>query len=89
MNSVERLLHYANELEREAPAIIEESRPEKSWPEHGAIQMNKIVMSYRKGLPPVLKGLSLDIKAGEKVGVVGRTGAGKSSIMMVSFLFLR
>lgn len=82
MNSVERLLHYANELEREAPAVIESARPPTSWPEHGAIKMDKLVMSYRHGLPPVLKGLSLDIHAGEKIGVCGRTGAGKSSIMV-------
>lgn len=86
MNSVERLLHYANELEREAPAVIEAVRPPTSWPEHGAIKMDKLVMSYRHGLPPVLKGLSLDIHAGEKIGVCGRTGAGKSSIMVSRIL---
>jgi ABC-type multidrug transport system fused ATPase/permease subunit len=39
-------------------------------------------MAYRPGLPPVLKGLSMDIKPAEKIGIVGRTGAGKSSIMI-------
>lgn len=72
MNSVERILHYANELEQEAPAVIEENRPEKEWPAHGAIEFKNVVMSYRKELPPVLKGLSISIGAGEKVGVIGR-----------------
>ncbi|KAK4704538.1 lysophospholipase, partial [Phenoliferia sp. Uapishka_3] len=85
MNSVERLVHYADELEREAPAVIEGSRPPSEWPAHGAIELKKVVMSYRVGLPPVLKGLSLSVGAGEKIGVVGRTGAGKSSIMMALF----
>ena len=42
-------------------------------------------MSYREGLPAVLKDISVDIKGGEKIGVVGRTGAGKSSIMLALF----
>jgi ATP-binding cassette subfamily C (CFTR/MRP) protein 1 len=47
--------------------------------------MDSVVMSYREGLPPVLKGISLSVKGGEKVGVIGRTGAGKSSIMSALF----
>nr|CRX78939.1 hypothetical protein ls5930a1_00008 [Leucosporidium scottii] len=85
MNSVERILHYANELEQEAPAVIEDNRPPADWPANGAIEFKKVVMSYRPELPPVLKGLSLSIGAGEKIGVVGRTGAGKSSIMQALF----
>ncbi|BGP15223.1 hypothetical protein JCM10213_000825 [Rhodosporidiobolus nylandii] len=85
LNSVERVLHYANNLEQEAPRVIEENRPPKEWPVGGRIQFKDVVMSYRPELPPVLKGLSLDVKAGEKIGVVGRTGAGKSSIMLTLF----
>ncbi|KAM0788854.1 hypothetical protein ACM66B_002939 [Microbotryomycetes sp. NB124-2] len=85
MNSVERVLHYGNHLEQEAPAVIEDRRPDKEWPSQGAIEFNKVVMRYRPELPPVLKGLSLSISAGEKIGVVGRTGAGKSSIMQALF----
>ncbi|KAL8290351.1 hypothetical protein RQP46_002609 [Phenoliferia psychrophenolica] len=85
MNSVERLCHYADELEREADAVIVDARPPAEWPAHGAIELKQVVMSYRAGLPPVLKGLSLTVGAGEKIGVVGRTGAGKSSIMMALF----
>ncbi|GAA5952191.1 hypothetical protein JCM8115_003528 [Rhodotorula mucilaginosa] len=85
LNSVERLLHYANKLEREAPAVIEDNRPPESWPAGGAIEFKNVVMSYRPDLPPVLKGLNLSVRAGEKIGVVGRTGAGKSSIMQTLF----
>ncbi|GAA6031091.1 hypothetical protein JCM8097_004000 [Rhodosporidiobolus ruineniae] len=85
LNSVERVLHYANNLEREAPAVIEDNRPPQEWPSGGQISFKDVVMKYRPDLPPVLRGLSLDIKEGEKIGVVGRTGAGKSSIMLTLF----
>ena len=63
-------------LDSEAPAVIENYRPEGSWPKEGAIQFNNVQMRYRVGLPLVLKGISLDIKAQEKIGIVGRTGSG-------------
>ncbi|GAA5902364.1 hypothetical protein JCM6882_000511 [Rhodosporidiobolus microsporus] len=85
LNSVERVMHYANNLEREAPAVIEDSRPPAEWPKDGGVEFKDVVMSYRPELPPVLKGLNLSIKPGEKIGVVGRTGAGKSSIMLTLF----
>ncbi|KAF9914155.1 hypothetical protein BX616_008850 [Lobosporangium transversale] len=85
MNAVERLHHYAEELTVEAPTIIPDNRPDDSWPSNGAISIRNLEMRYRPGLPSVLHDLSLDIKGGEKIGVVGRTGAGKSSIMMALF----
>lgn len=72
MNSVERIFHYGHELEQEAPEVIDDARPPQDWPARGAINFNNVVMSYRPELPPVLKGLNLSIKAGEKIGVVGR-----------------
>ncbi|KAG6381932.1 ABC transporter [Boletus reticuloceps] len=82
MNSVERIVHYANELEQEPRCQIKDSTaPPPSWPFEGRIVMKDIFMEYRPDLPPVLKGLSMDIASGEKIGIVGRTGAGKSSIM--------
>lgn len=81
MNSVERVVHYATEIEQEAPHVIPDSKVPESWPSAGHVELKNIVLSYRPGLPAVLKGISMTIKAGEKIGIVGRTGAGKSSIM--------
>ncbi|KAH3916024.1 hypothetical protein HBH56_067840 [Parastagonospora nodorum] len=83
MNSTERIHHYGTELEEEAPLHMGEVRP--TWPEHGEIVFNDVQMRYRDGLPLVLKGLDMHVRAGERIGVVGRTGAGKSSIMSALF----
>ncbi|KAK4055919.1 hypothetical protein OIO90_003176 [Microbotryomycetes sp. JL221] len=85
MASAERLLFYQHQLEQERPAFIESSAPPSTWPLHGSIEFDKVVMSYRPGLPAVLRGLSMSVTGGSKIGVVGRTGAGKSSIMMALF----
>jgi ABC-type bacteriocin/lantibiotic exporter with double-glycine peptidase domain len=47
-------------------------KPRETWPERGAIDFDNITMSYRPGLPKVLKGISMNIRGGEKIGVVGR-----------------
>lgn len=73
MASVERLWHTASELPQEAPAHIGETTPPPEWPEHGGIRFENIELRYRPELPPVLRDLSLEIKPGEKVGVVGRS----------------
>jgi ABC-type bacteriocin/lantibiotic exporter with double-glycine peptidase domain len=57
---------------QEAPHEIESSKPDAKWPSYGAIQFNDVKMSYRPGLPLILHGISLSIKSGEKIGVVGR-----------------
>lgn len=85
MNSVERLHSYATYLPQEAPAIITENRPRETWPEKGEIKFEKASMAYREGLPLALKDLTVSIKSNEKVGICGRTGAGKSSIMGTLF----
>ena len=81
MNSVERVCHYAIKLPQEADYVIEATEPEKSWPSQGEIEFDKVSFAYRDGLPLVLKGLSFKVSPGEKIGICGRTGAGKSSIM--------
>ncbi|KAF9237596.1 putative YOR1-ABC transporter [Melanogaster broomeanus] len=84
MNSVERV-HSGYHHTPGGPHEIESSKPQADWPSHGALEFNDVKMSYRPGLPLVLNGISLSIKGGEKIGVVGRTGAGKSSLMLALY----
>jgi ATP-binding cassette, subfamily C (CFTR/MRP), member 1 len=85
MSSVERILYYTDNIEPEAPDVIPENDPpEGSWPAKGEITLTNASMRYRDG-PLVLKHLSLTVKAGEKIGVCGRTGSGKSSLMIALF----
>ncbi|KAJ7175337.1 multidrug resistance-associated ABC transporter [Mycena filopes] len=83
MNSVERIITYA-ELPAEGAATTPEDPP-SSWPERGEIKFKQVEMAYREGLPLVLKGVTFDVRPGEKVGIVGRTGAGKSSLLQALF----
>ncbi|KAG1750098.1 ABC protein, partial [Suillus lakei] len=88
MNAVERLVQYvAGDTipPQEAPYEIEERKPPAQWPDHGVVEFNDVKMAYRPGLPNVLRGISVKIRGGEKIGVVGRTGAGKSSLMLALF----
>jgi ABC-type bacteriocin/lantibiotic exporter with double-glycine peptidase domain len=72
MNSVERVVHYATEIEQEAPHHLPDQTPASPWPTEGCVEFKDVVFKYRPELPPVLKGLSMSIKAGEKIGIVGR-----------------
>ncbi|KAF3065037.1 Multidrug resistance-associated protein 5 [Daldinia childiae] len=83
MNAVERLQYYGTQLEEEAPEHTIDVRP--TWPEKGDIIFDNVEMRYRANLPLVLKGLSMHVRGGERIGIVGRTGAGKSSIMSTLF----
>lgn len=83
MNATERLHYYGTALEEEAPLHTIDVR--KSWPESGEIIFDNVQMRYRENLPLVLSGLSMHVKGGERIGIVGRTGAGKSSIMSTLF----
>ncbi|CAE6500425.1 unnamed protein product [Rhizoctonia solani] len=81
------VLQYTSsgDIPQEKPYVQIDKTPPKTWPDHGAIEFHDLVMSYRPGLPPVLRGVSLRVRGGEKIGVVGRTGAGKSSLMAALF----
>ncbi|GMF70933.1 unnamed protein product [Aspergillus oryzae] len=82
--SVERVLEYAS-LPSEAPEVIFKHRPAIGWPAQGAVSFKNYSTRYRPGLDLVLKDINLDIKPHEKIGVVGRTGAGKSSLTLALF----
>ncbi|KAJ3052959.1 hypothetical protein HK097_005357 [Rhizophlyctis rosea] len=84
MNSVERIQEYTS-LEQEPPMIVESHRPPVSWPQEGAVQVKDLVVRYAADSPPVLKSISFDVKPREKVGIVGRTGAGKSTLSLAFF----
>ncbi|KAI8895406.1 P-loop containing nucleoside triphosphate hydrolase protein [Globomyces pollinis-pini] len=85
-NAIERLSVYCDQLPMEAAEVLEKDPNKESWPSKGEIQFQGISMSY-PSRPDVLvlKNLSLDVKAGEKVGVIGRTGSGKSTLMQALF----
>ncbi|KAF9132827.1 hypothetical protein BGW39_011213 [Mortierella sp. 14UC] len=87
LNSVERVAEYMN-LEEEPAAIIEGSRPPASWPHAGEIVIDHLTMKYAPDAPAVIKDVSFTIKAGEKIGVVGRTGSGKSTFAISLFRFM-
>ncbi|ESP02879.1 hypothetical protein LOTGIDRAFT_110718, partial [Lottia gigantea] len=82
--SVERVLEYSK-IESEAALINFDNRPSSNWPDHGSITWSNYQVRYRQGLDLVLKGVSCDILGGEKIGIVGRTGAGKSSMLLTLF----
>ncbi|KAJ1882836.1 hypothetical protein LPJ57_000651 [Coemansia sp. RSA 486] len=84
MIQLERVVEYA-QLPSEAPKIIEDNRPAKLWPEQGMVEFEGYSTRYRDGLDLVLKDLSFRVEPRQKVGIVGRTGAGKSSLTLALF----
>uniref|UniRef100_A0A8B9JMS0 Cystic fibrosis transmembrane conductance regulator n=1 Tax=Astyanax mexicanus TaxID=7994 RepID=A0A8B9JMS0_ASTMX len=83
MTSVERVMEYT-ELENEAPWETQ-VRPPPEWPNKGLITFDQVNFSYSSDGPVVLKNMSAMIRPKEKVGIVGRTGAGKSSLISALF----
>ncbi|CBQ72946.1 probable YCF1-Vacuolar ABC transporter responsible for vacuolar sequestration of glutathione-S-conjugates [Sporisorium reilianum SRZ2] len=82
--SVERVMSYTD-LVSEAAYEVPEQAPPSEWPSKGEVSMQSYSTRYRRELGLVLKKLNLDIQAGERIGVVGRTGAGKSSLTLALF----
>lgn len=83
MNATERLHYYGSSLEEEAPLHTISVR--ESWPETGEITFKNVFVRYRPGLPLIISNFSIQIRSGERIGIVGRTGAGKSSILLTLF----
>ncbi|KAK3393601.1 P-loop containing nucleoside triphosphate hydrolase protein [Podospora didyma] len=84
MNAAERIIEYT-----EVPTEnLGGKKPPAAWPTEGRIEVEDLVVGYAADLPPVLKGLSFNVNRNERIGVVGRTGAGKSSLTLALFRFL-
>ena len=89
MVSIERVLAFGK-LEPEAPweQDIDTKIVEQGWPKAGAIEYDGVLVRYRPTLPPALRNISFSIPAGSRVGVVGRTGSGKSTVVQTLFRLL-
>jgi ABC-type multidrug transport system fused ATPase/permease subunit len=84
MNAAERIIEYSN-LPTES---LDGADPPAHWPSEGRLEFHDLVVGYAADLPAVLKGLTFSVERNERVGVVGRTGAGKSSLTLALFRFL-
>ncbi|MCH84472.1 ABC transporter C family member 8-like, partial [Trifolium medium] len=82
--SVERIKQFIH-IPAEPPAIVEDNRPPSSWPSKGRIEVQGLEIRYRPDAPLVLKGITCTFKEGSRVGVVGRTGSGKSTLISALF----
>ncbi|XP_042514256.1 ABC transporter C family member 5-like [Macadamia integrifolia] len=82
--SIERIYQYC-QIPSEAPAIIENSRPPSSWPENGTIELIDLKVRYKENLPLVLHDITCTFPGGKKIGIVGRTGSGKSTLIQALF----
>ncbi|KAL4194335.1 hypothetical protein AMTRI_Chr05g68080 [Amborella trichopoda] len=82
--SVERIKQFMTLLS-EPPAIINENRPPASWPVKGRIDLLDLKIKYRPNSPLVLKGITCTFEEGKRVGVVGRTGSGKTTLISALF----
>ncbi|XP_022900245.2 multidrug resistance-associated protein 1 isoform X2 [Onthophagus taurus] len=82
--AVERIKEYG-ETKQEAPWDIPNKQPTTDWPSKGMVEFRDYAVRYREGLDLVLKGVNFTVTGGEKVGIVGRTGAGKSSLTLALF----
>jgi len=85
MVSVERVIEYSKLQPEAALESPPEKKPPSSWPPNGEIQFDCMSLCYTKQDDPVLKNITCSIKAKEKIGIVGRTGAGKSSLISALF----
>ncbi|RDX92677.1 ABC transporter C family member 10, partial [Mucuna pruriens] len=78
--SVERLNQYMH-IQSEAEEVIKTKRPPLNWPDEGEVEINDLQVRYRLDGPLILHGITCTFKAGHKIGIVGRTGSGKSTLI--------
>ncbi|OQU94778.1 ABC transporter transmembrane domain-containing protein [Cladophialophora immunda] len=84
MNATERIVEYSNITTENQGGVDAPA----AWPTEGNLEVNDLVVGYAPDLPPVLKGLTFSVTKNQRIGVVGRTGAGKSSLTLALFRFL-
>ncbi|KDP39250.1 hypothetical protein JCGZ_01007 [Jatropha curcas] len=84
MISVERILQYMS-TPSEPPLVVDENRPDPSWPSHGEVDICNLQVRYTPHMPLVLRGLTCTFPGGKKTGIVGRTGSGKSTLIQTIF----
>ncbi|CBI22551.3 unnamed protein product, partial [Vitis vinifera] len=82
--SVERLNQYMH-IPSEAPEVIEGSRPPPNWPAVGRVDIHDLQIRYRPDTPLVLRGINCTFEGGHKIGIVGRTGSGKTTLIGALF----
>ncbi|XP_042488176.1 ABC transporter C family member 3-like [Macadamia integrifolia] len=82
--SVERILQYTC-IPNESPLLVEEDKPDHEWPSHGKVDIVNLQVRYAPHLPIVLRGLTCTFLGGKKIGIVGRTGSGKSTLVQALF----
>lgn len=85
MVSVERVLEYAELASEPSLETEPKNRPQKDWPSEGALKFMNVELRYSEKSGVILKDLNFEVKPHEKIGIVGRTGAGKSSIIQALF----
>ncbi|XP_077967983.1 ATP-binding cassette sub-family C member 10-like [Styela clava] len=85
MVAVERESYYINNIPKEEDMQTSDVNIMNQWPSGGTVEFSNVSLRYREGLPLALEKISFDIESGEKIGIVGRTGSGKSSLLMLLF----
>ena len=84
--AVERLMKYDESTMPQEPDWVLKTDPKKgTWPTNGTLEFKNVEMAYREGLPPAIRDVNVNIDSGKHIGIVGRTGAGKTSFIVVLF----